>query len=74
MQDAYDLDEAKTFVAQKLFKVDNIICDQQTKLLLIEKMVLCPTAKSSSAEYEQLKAKYGYFCYFYAEQLLIEIL
>uniref|UniRef100_A0A0N5ALA3 Tyrosine-protein phosphatase domain-containing protein n=1 Tax=Syphacia muris TaxID=451379 RepID=A0A0N5ALA3_9BILA len=57
--DEYDLDEAKSFVAQKLFKIDNIICDQQTKLLLIEKMVLCPSTNTSEDDYGELKAKYG---------------
>lgn len=53
------MDEVKTFVAQKLFKVDGIICDEQTKLMLIEKMVLLPHPKEFDDENEELIRKYG---------------
>uniref|UniRef100_F1L2C0 Tyrosine-protein phosphatase 69D n=1 Tax=Ascaris suum TaxID=6253 RepID=F1L2C0_ASCSU len=57
--DKFDMDEVKTFVAQKLFKVDGIICDEQTKLMLIEKMVLLPHPKEFDDENEELIRKYG---------------
>ncbi|CAD6194425.1 unnamed protein product [Caenorhabditis auriculariae] len=35
----HELEELQTFIAQKLFKVDGIICDEQTRIALIEKML-----------------------------------
>ncbi|VDK63478.1 unnamed protein product, partial [Cylicostephanus goldi] len=34
--EAYEDSELKTFIAQKLFKVDGILCDEQTRLELIQ--------------------------------------
>ncbi|VDK45875.1 unnamed protein product [Gongylonema pulchrum] len=55
----YDEDEAKVFVAQKLFKVDGIICDEQTKLLLIQSIVLVPAHARATDESTELIRKYG---------------
>ncbi|KAK6050601.1 Protein-tyrosine phosphatase, partial [Cooperia oncophora] len=37
---AYEDAELKTFIAQKLFKVDGILCNEQTRLELIQSMVV----------------------------------
>ncbi|KHN82233.1 Tyrosine-protein phosphatase 69D [Toxocara canis] len=57
--DKFDMDEVKAFVAQKLFKVDGIICDEQAKLMLIEKMVLRPQPSESDQENAELTRRYG---------------
>lgn len=38
--ETYEDSELKTFIAQKLFKVDGILCDEQTRLELIQSMVV----------------------------------
>ncbi|PIO70134.1 Protein-tyrosine phosphatase, partial [Teladorsagia circumcincta] len=38
--EAYEDSELKTFIAQKLFKVDGILCDEQTRLELIQSMIV----------------------------------
>ncbi|CAI5441863.1 unnamed protein product [Caenorhabditis angaria] len=35
----HEIEELQTFIAQKLFRVDGIICDEQTRILLIEKLI-----------------------------------
>ncbi|KHJ95490.1 Protein-tyrosine phosphatase [Oesophagostomum dentatum] len=53
----YEDSELKTFIAQKLFKVDGILCDEQTRLELIQSMV----AQSGFFELDEadLVRKYG---------------
>ncbi|KAK5985327.1 Tyrosine-protein phosphatase domain-containing protein [Trichostrongylus colubriformis] len=55
--EAYEDSELKTFIAQKLFKVDGILCDEQTRLELIQNMVV----QSGSFELDEtdLVRKYG---------------
>ncbi|CAJ0602440.1 unnamed protein product [Cylicocyclus nassatus] len=55
--EAYEDSELKTFIAQKLFKVDGILCDEQTRLELIQNMV----ARSEFFELDEadLVRKYG---------------
>ncbi|CAJ0955555.1 unnamed protein product, partial [Mesorhabditis belari] len=51
--------ELKTFVSQKLFKIDSILCDEQTRANLIEKLVGDPTCISNDFEREEMIKKYG---------------
>lgn len=53
----YEDTELKTFIAQKLFKVDGILCDEQTRLELIQTMIV----QSSAFDLNQddLIRKYG---------------
>ncbi|KAK6747202.1 hypothetical protein RB195_000427 [Necator americanus] len=55
--ETYEDSELKTFIAQKLFKVDGILCDEQTRLELIQSMV----AHSGFFELDEadLVRKYG---------------
>ncbi|KAE9420976.1 hypothetical protein Angca_002156 [Angiostrongylus cantonensis] len=49
--------ELKTFIAQKLFKVDGILCDEQTRLELIQRMVVQSSVFDLSED--DLIRKYG---------------
>ncbi|KIH63618.1 Protein-tyrosine phosphatase [Ancylostoma duodenale] len=55
--ETYEDSELKTFIAQKLFKVDGILCDEQTRLELVQSMV----AQSGFFELDEtdLVKKYG---------------
>uniref|UniRef100_A0A8R1DX48 Tyrosine-protein phosphatase domain-containing protein n=1 Tax=Caenorhabditis japonica TaxID=281687 RepID=A0A8R1DX48_CAEJA len=53
----HELEELQTFIAQKLFRVDGILCDEQTRILLVEKMM---NAKEyPTIEHEELVHRYG---------------
>ncbi|EPB76236.1 hypothetical protein ANCCEY_04653 [Ancylostoma ceylanicum] len=56
-EETYEDSELKTFIAQKLFKVDGILCDEQTRLELVQSMV----AQSGFFELDEtdLVKKYG---------------
>ncbi|KJH40243.1 hypothetical protein DICVIV_13816 [Dictyocaulus viviparus] len=49
--------ELKTFIAQKLFKVDGILCDEQTRIELIQSMIVQSSAFEPNED--DLIRKYG---------------
>ncbi|GMS93848.1 hypothetical protein PENTCL1PPCAC_16023, partial [Pristionchus entomophagus] len=51
--------ELKMFIAQKLFKIDGIVCDEQTRLVLIEKMLLNGRGQTADEHEAELRRKYG---------------
>uniref|UniRef100_A0A1I7XAG6 Tyrosine-protein phosphatase domain-containing protein n=1 Tax=Heterorhabditis bacteriophora TaxID=37862 RepID=A0A1I7XAG6_HETBA len=53
----YEDVELKTFIAQKLFKVDGILCDEQTRLSVIKQMIV--NANNFTVDDEELTRKYG---------------
>nr|CDJ84905.1 Protein-tyrosine phosphatase domain containing protein [Haemonchus contortus] len=55
--EAYEDSELKTFIAQKLFKVDGILCDEYTRLELIQSMTV-PAAFFELDETDLVR-KYG---------------
>ncbi|CAI2354536.1 unnamed protein product [Caenorhabditis sp. 36 PRJEB53466] len=53
----HELEELQTFIAQKLFRVDGILCDEQTRILLVEKLM---NAKEyPTIAHEELVYRYG---------------
>ncbi|ULU07273.1 hypothetical protein L5515_014913 [Caenorhabditis briggsae] len=53
----HELEELQTFIAQKLFRVDGILCDEQTRILLVEKLM---NAKEyPTIAHEELIHRYG---------------
>ncbi|GMT22850.1 hypothetical protein PFISCL1PPCAC_14147, partial [Pristionchus fissidentatus] len=51
--------ELKMFIAQKLFKIDSIVCDEQTRLVLIEKMLVEGRGQTTDEQEAELRRKYG---------------
>ncbi|KAE9556499.1 hypothetical protein FO519_000384 [Halicephalobus sp. NKZ332] len=56
----FEEEEIKTFVAQKLFKIDGIVCDEETRTMLVDQMI-CSIGKSMLSEERlpELRIKYG---------------
>lgn len=53
----HELEELQTFIAQKLFRVDGILCDEQTRIMLVEKLM---NAKEyPTIDHEELVYRYG---------------
>ena len=53
----HELEELQTFIAQKLFRVDGILCDEQTRIMLVEKLM---NAKEyPTIAQEELVHRYG---------------
>ena len=53
----HDLNDLKVFIAQKLFKVDGIAVDEQTRLMLIEKMLVQESQPTLSLD--EMQRRYG---------------
>uniref|UniRef100_A0A914E6N3 Uncharacterized protein n=1 Tax=Acrobeloides nanus TaxID=290746 RepID=A0A914E6N3_9BILA len=55
----FEYGEIKAFVAKKLFKIDGILCDEETKIVLVEKLITEHGQHLFRNEQEALKKKYG---------------
>ncbi|CAJ0585657.1 unnamed protein product, partial [Mesorhabditis spiculigera] len=51
--------ELKTFVGQKLFKIDGILCDERSRTALLEKLLLDPGILSCDLQREEMVKKHG---------------
>lgn len=59
-QREFEHEEIKIFIARKLFKIDGILCDEQTKVVMVEKLITEHGQYLFRNEQESLKKKYGY--------------
>ncbi|EGT48744.1 hypothetical protein CAEBREN_06491 [Caenorhabditis brenneri] len=53
----HELEELQTFIAQKLFRVDGILCDEQTRIMLVEKLMNAKEYPTIS--HDELVHRYG---------------